>query len=127
MDENFVEGRDYVYKKSNSSFALDDIEGLIYGGISSRFWMLRKQMITMNAKKVKNGQGAFYSWQCLTIQLKNRDIDLVIPNQKDMDDLLEVILDALNTVNGKKNSLNFIANKIHRIKYRREYKRQKAL
>ena len=67
LDENFVEGRDFVFKKSNSSFALDDIESIIYGGTSSRFWMLRKHMITMNVKKVKKGQAAFYAWQCLTI------------------------------------------------------------
>ena len=40
-----------------------------------------------------------------------------------MDDVLEVILDAMNTVDGYKNSMDFIVNKIHKIKYKREYKR----
>lgn len=127
MEENFVEGRDFVYKKSNSSMALDDIQGILYGGLSSRFWMLRKHMICSNVKKMVDGLTAFYSWQCLTIQLKHREVDLVIPNQRDMDDVLEVIIDAMNTVNGQKNSADLIRSKMHKIKYRNELKRQKEL
>ena len=84
-------------------------------------------MITTNVKRVWNGEAPFYSWQCLTLQLEHRDVDLVIPNEKDMDDVLEVIIDAMNTVNGNKNSGEFIQNLIWSIKYKRELKRQKEI
>lgn len=112
-----------MYKKSSGSTPLEEIKNIIYGGLSSRFWMLRKHMISTNVKNVQAGKAPFYSWQCLTLQLSHRDVDLVIPNEKDMDDLLEVLIDAMQTVNGKKDSAEVIIKKMHSIKYRREYKR----
>ena len=41
---------------------LEDIEGIIFGGISSRFWMLRKHMICKNVKKMVDGILPFFSW-----------------------------------------------------------------
>ena len=67
LDENFVEGRDFVYKRSSASTALSEISGIIYGGLSSRFWMLRKHLISTNVKHVQAGKAPFYSWQCLTL------------------------------------------------------------
>ena len=58
------------------------------------------------------GQVPFYAWECLTIQLKNREIDLVIRNEKDMDDLLLVLVTAMNTVDGNRDSANLIYDKI---------------
>ena len=65
----------------------------------------------------------FYSWQCLTLQLSHRDIDLVIPNQQEMDDLLEMLVDSLNTVNGHRNSADAIKQLIHTNKYLQELNR----
>ena len=50
LDENFKEGVDYYVKKSSASCRLDEIEGFLYGGLSSRFWMLRKHMISLGVK-----------------------------------------------------------------------------
>jgi len=62
----------YVYKKSSASGRIDDIEGIIFGGISSRFWIYRKHLCCMsydaikkNQKKNKNNADAkipFYAW-----------------------------------------------------------------
>ena len=66
-DDNFVEGVDYVWKKSNASCNLDEIEGIIYGGISSRFWMLRKHFNYYDTKCIKNGKLPYYAWECITL------------------------------------------------------------
>lgn len=80
-------------------------------------------MISKSMKQVKNEQMPFYSWQCLTLQLSHRDIDLVIPNQQEMDDLLEMLVDSLNTVNGNRNSADAIKQLIHTDKYLQELNR----
>lgn len=67
---------------------------------------------------------AFYSWQCITLQLKDREVDLVVPNEQDMNDLLELLIDALNTTNGFRDSANNIKQQMHEQKYKREIKRQ---
>jgi len=46
--EGFIEGIHFEYKKSSASCNLSDIQGIIIGGISSRFWMLRKHMNMLN-------------------------------------------------------------------------------
>lgn len=66
-DSNFKEGLDYVSRKSSSSMALADIECILYGGMSSRFWMLRKHMIQTKKKNLTDEKLAFYSWQCITL------------------------------------------------------------
>lgn len=40
-DENFKEF------KSSGSCRIEDIQGIIFGGLSSRFWMLRKHINNM--------------------------------------------------------------------------------
>lgn len=61
-----------------------------------------------NFKNIINGRAAFYAWQCITIQLKDREFDLVIPLDSDMDALIEVLTHAMDTVNGIKNSAKYI-------------------
>ena len=58
---------DFINKSSSGSCYVKDIKGIIFGGINSRFWMLRKHFNSMNINELENIP--FYSWQCLTIQL----------------------------------------------------------
>ena len=44
----------------------------------------------------------FYSWDCLTLQLKRRDVDLVIKNEKDMQTLILFLIYRLRTVDGSR-------------------------
>ena len=77
FEREFTRNEKYFkIKKSAASCKIDDIVGFIYGGQSSRFWMLRKYLISIPAKEDK--LIALRSWNCITLQLKNRDVDLVI-------------------------------------------------
>jgi hypothetical protein len=53
--------------------------------------MMRKYINQMN--KADLDSLPFYSWQCITLKLDNRDIDLVIKDEKDMEMLLPEVLD----------------------------------
>ena len=68
----------YNLAQTNSVIDLSSIKGIIYGGMSSRFWMLRKYFNSLDKRKYRNGEVPFYAWECITIQMKNREIDLVL-------------------------------------------------
>ena len=52
-------------KQSHASCKVSDIEGIIFGGISSRFWLLRKHINSLDSESLKNIP--FYSWNCITL------------------------------------------------------------
>ena len=56
---------EFVDDHSSTSCCLSDINGIIYGGLSSRFWMLRKHINSLNNQQLKNVP--FYSWDCITL------------------------------------------------------------
>ena len=60
------------------------------------------------AYMAKNRRPAFYSWECVTLLLPMREIDLVVQKEQDMDDLLEVLVDALDTVDGGRGTAEII-------------------
>lgn len=68
----------YRLKKSKASCKLSDIQSIIYGGLTSRFWMYRKQMIVQNSGKIKSGDAPFYAWECITLQTTDGEVNLVI-------------------------------------------------
>ena len=43
-------GNEFRIKESNSSFNIKDVQGIIYGGQSSRFWVYRKHINFQNKK-----------------------------------------------------------------------------
>ena len=47
----------------------------------------------------------FYAWECITLQLKHRDIDLVIKSEEEMRCFLIFLIVKLNTHNGMINSI----------------------
>lgn len=53
---------DLGYKefKSSASCKLKDIKGIIFGGLSTRFWMFRKHINTLSVDELM--QLPFYSW-----------------------------------------------------------------
>ena len=93
---------DYKEFRSSASCNLSEIKGIIFGGLSSRFWLFRKHI--NNLQRQDLNRLPFYSWQCLTIQLEGRDIDLVVPDDRDMDKLLRVLIYNMKTVNGDRGS-----------------------
>jgi len=43
---------DFKNDKSSASCYLNDILGIIFGGVSSRFWMLRKHFNSLSADEI---------------------------------------------------------------------------
>jgi hypothetical protein len=64
--------------------------------------MMRKQLnyMEINSKIPV----PFHSWQCITLQLPNRDVDLVIKNDKEMSMFLKLLTHYLKTLDGKRDS-----------------------
>jgi len=55
------------FKRVRSSGSCDtkDISSFVFGGFSSRFWMLRKHINSMDEAKLKDLP--FFCWECITI------------------------------------------------------------
>ena len=58
------------------------------------------------------------SWNCITLQYKNRDVDLVITDEKDMKIFIKFLIFSLKTIDGKRGS----AQKIVELLYNQEAK-----
>ena len=69
--------------------------------------MMRKHINSLE-QGVKKVELPFYCWQCITLQQKNRDIDLVIFDEKDMVTLLKFLILSLKTIDGKRDSAKYI-------------------
>lgn len=87
---------------STGSCDITEIESFVYNGCSSRFWMLRKHINCMNRRKLE--QLPFKSWNCITLRLGRRDVDLVLKNEAQMSILIKFLVYSLNTMDGIKNS-----------------------
>jgi len=88
---------------SSASCFVHEIQAFIYGGHSSRFWLLRKHINSMSEEEIKKGL-PFYSWNCITLKLGRRDVDLVIKDEFQMEMFLKFLVYSLRTVNGVRNS-----------------------
>jgi len=74
----------FKQKESAASCEIDEIQAFIFGGTSSRFWMLRKHINSMSKEEIAKGL-PFYSWNCITLKLARRDVDLVIKDEAQME------------------------------------------
>lgn len=101
LDED-IDEIDFKNFQSSATCSVSDIQGFIFGGFSSRFWMLRKHIIQLDYKNMN--QVPFYCWNCITLELPNRQIDLVIRDQEDMNKLLKFLIFRLKTVDGQRGS-----------------------
>jgi len=107
----------FKYVKSKCSSKISDIQGFIYGGITSRFWIYRKHILSMDIRDVvKDSSFTFFPWECITILLKHREVDLVIRNEEHMKLFIRFLVYSLKTVDGNKNS----AEGIHRALFNQE-------
>lgn len=87
---------------SSASCRISEIDAFVVGGFSSRFWVVRKHINSMSREDLK--KVPFYSWNCITLKIGRRDIDLVIKNEKHMSIFQKFLIYSLNTLNGIKNS-----------------------
>ena len=90
--------------KSSASCKLSEIKGIIYGGISSRFWMLRVHINSIPISGIKFGELPFYAWECITLEMPNKNVDLVIKNEDDMIKLLTLLIVSIETRGNHKGS-----------------------
>ena len=102
-----------MYKESgsNATCKISEIQSILYGGHSSRFWMLRKLTNNMESQDLDNLP--FFSWNCLTLCLEHRDVDLVIKDEEDMEKLLKFLIYKMNTVDGVAGSAEKILRKMN--------------
>jgi hypothetical protein len=91
---------DYVQKKSTTTIMFKDIRSFKYGPNSSTFWITRKHINQLPIGNIINNHMPYYAWQCLTIEMKDRDVDLVISNEKDMIAIISLLIWKTHTVNG---------------------------
>ena len=107
LDKEEEQHEDDEYNRILSSACCEvaDIQNIIFGPTTSRFWLFRKHMNTFSPEMFQDEKAIpFLAWQCITLQLKHRDVDLVIKNQVEMDHLLKFLIYEINTVNGQKDS-----------------------
>lgn len=73
----------YKFTESSTSCQISDIKGIVFGGFSSRFWIYRKHLLSLDynflmkdtkRKKFRGGKTElpFYAWQCITLELSDR-------------------------------------------------------
>ena len=72
-------------------------------------------MNTMSVNTLKDENNVpFYAWNCITLQLHNRDVDLVIKNQDHMDLFIKFLMYELKSLDGKRNSAANLLELIHK-------------
>lgn len=63
--------------------------------------MLRKHINSIHSKEQLRNL-PFYSWNCLTLQLNHREVDLVIPDDAHMQVLLRFIVYRIKSIDGNR-------------------------
>lgn len=74
--------QEFELVKSSASCHISEINSFIYGGSSSRFWMLRKHINSFARNELH--KVPFFNWNCITLRLDRRDVDLVIKDDDQM-------------------------------------------
>jgi len=108
------ENKKYKLQESSASCNFSEILNIIFGGFSSRFWMLNKHINQLEKLQFFKNEVPFKSWECITLQLKHRDVDLIIDNEKTMKMFLKILIYKMNTIDGSKDS----GKKVKEIIYR---------
>lgn len=80
---------------------LSTIKSFIFGGMSSRFWMVRK---LINEMGNQFEELPFYAWQCITLQLEVHSLDLIIENNESMRFFQEFLAYELCSIDGERDS-----------------------
>ena len=85
--------------------------------------MLRKHINTMENEDLRDHGLPFYSWECITLQLSDRDVYIVIRNEKLMAGFIKLLIYFLQTVDGNKDSAIGLKDALVR-KMEREYRKE---
>ena len=95
--------------------SIDDIKAIVYGGINSRFWLFRKYLNQISTKDYKEEDKniPFYAWQCISIQCKDRCVDLIIKKESKMMMLINYINYRIRSVDGTRGTAIGMANRLY--------------
>lgn len=92
--------KDYELKQSQSSFSLSSVESFTLGPLTSRYWMLRKHILHMDAQKLCL-EPVFFAWDCITLQIEGKwAVHLIVRSEKAMKMLLKLLIHSLGTIDG---------------------------
>ena len=116
----------FKVSKSSASHDISDILQITFGANSSRFWILRKHINTMERKYQNAESMPFFAWQCISLTLAHRDVDIVIRNQKEQNNLVKFLLYKMNTIDGRKDSAKGVIKVLEKQAVD-EYKRQRGI
>ena len=92
----------HICKKSKASCRVADITGFIYGGMSARFWMMRKHINQLQPHDFDHLP--LYAWECISVETSMRTIDLVIHSPNDMVSFITYLIHTLKTIDGQRGS-----------------------
>jgi hypothetical protein len=121
LDEDLDELQ-FEETKSSASCKIEDIVSFVYGGLTSRFWVHRKHVNALPPDQID--LVPFNSWDCITLQLKHRDVDLVIRSGTQMNMFLKFLIYSLETFDGKRGSASQLVKCLIRQEIRRLKKEQ---
>lgn len=111
--------------ESSASLRVAEIEGFVYGGQSSRFWMMRKHINSLDTLEDKL-RLPFFCWQCISIQISSRDVDLIIPNEAEMLLFIRFLLLSLKSLDGTAGSAEPTISAMIRLAFKEKQKRQSS-
>ena len=87
--------------------------------------MMRKHINLLSKSDLNNLP--LYSWECLSIETKDRTIDLVIKDQEDLFDFLYFLITKIQTIDGNHGSaVPLVQDRIKEIteKYKKGFKEE---
>ena len=103
-----LEDPDMIYKTSSASTYVSEIQGFMFGGMNSRFWMLRKHFNSMSQSELS--KLPFHCWNCISIDLGRREVDIVINCTHKMDVFIKFLIRNIRTVDGRYGTANGLLN-----------------
>ena len=85
---------------SEKKFRADEIQGFVFGGFSSRFWLMQN-FINMQSKDSLTTSMLCWNMISLSLKSKREFINLIVPKEKDMDMLIQFLLELIYETNAK--------------------------
>ena len=68
----------------------------------------------------------FYSWECLTLELGNRDLDLVIRSEKHMKFILKFLIHSIRTMDGRRGTADKVLDLMNKQSFE-EYEKSRGI
>ena len=83
--------------------------------MNSRFWLFRKYLNQLSTKDYKDEDQniPFFAWQCISIQCKDRDVDLIIKKDSKMMMLINYINYKIGSIDGTRGTALRMANLLY--------------